>query len=55
MSKDKTSNIRMNSAILLKKLNTITKKKDLLQEIKNCLDEMRRDPDQEVNGIINDY
>jgi len=55
LSKDKISNIRLNSAMLLKRLNMITKKKDLLQEIKPCIEEMRRDPDPDVVNIINEY
>ena len=55
LSKDKISNIRFNSAILLKRLNLLTKKKDLLQEIKPCLEEMRRDPDPDVVNIIVDH
>lgn len=55
LSKDKISNIRYNSAIILKKLNMMTKKKDLLNEIKVCLEEMRRDPDPDVISIILDH
>lgn len=55
LSRDKISNIRFNSALLLKKLVLITKKKDLLQEIKVCLEEMRRDPDPDVVNIIIDH
>ena len=55
LSKDKTSNIRTNSAMLLKRLNMISKKRDLIQEIKACLEEMRRDPDPDVVNIINEF
>ena len=54
LSKDKIANIRFNSAILLKRLTLLTKKKELIQEIKPCLEEMRRDPDQDVVNVILD-
>lgn len=54
LSKDKISNIRMNACLLLKKLNLIFKSRDTLHEIKACLDELRRDPDQDVTNILNE-
>lgn len=44
----------MNACLLLKKLSLIFKSRDTLHEIKACLDELRRDPDQDVLNILND-
>ena len=54
LSKDKISNIRMNACLLLKKLSLIFKSRDTLHEIKACMDELRRDPDQDVINIMNE-
>ncbi len=44
----------MNACFLLKKLNGITKARDTLHEIKSCLEDLRRDPDQDVLNVLND-
>ena len=54
LSKDKISNVRMNACFLLKKLSGICKARDTLHEIKSCLDDLRRDTDQDVLNILND-
>lgn len=54
LSRDKISNVRMNAAFLLKKMSTFSKTRDILHEIKSCLDDLRRDPDPDVVNVIND-
>lgn len=55
LSKDKISNIRMNSACLLKKMLKICKSKDVLKESHSCIEELKRDTDVDVVNIISDY
>lgn len=52
LAKDKTPNIRMNSAIILKKM-TKCKSKDVAREISNLLDDMKMDKDLEVIYALN--
>lgn len=54
LSKDKISNVRMNSCFLLKKLSGISRSRDTLHEIKSALEDLRRDPDSDVLNILND-
>lgn len=54
LSKDKISNIRMNAAYLLKRMSMFCKTRDLVHEMKACIDDLKRDPDQDVNNMIND-
>lgn len=50
LSKDKVSNVRMNSAILLKKISKINKSKEILK----CLDDLNNDNDDDVVYAIMD-
>jgi hypothetical protein len=53
LTKDKISNVRMNTAIILKKLVNITSNREVLSEINNCLEELKKDNDQDVINAIN--
>ena len=54
LSRDKISNVRANSAGLMKKISRVTKSKEILREINIHLDELKRDTDIEVLHAIND-
>jgi hypothetical protein len=54
LSRDKISNVRANSAGLIKKISRVTKSKEILREITIHLDELKRDTDFEVLHAIND-
>jgi hypothetical protein len=53
-SKDKISNVRMNVAILLKKMVKLVKSKDTLKEIQAHIEELKRDTDMDVVNAIHD-
>ena len=54
LSKDKIANIRMNCVIILKKMNKISKNRDILKDISQLLDELKRDRDIDVLYAISD-
>lgn len=54
LSRDKISNVRANSAGLMKKISRVTKSKEILKDISSHLDELKRDTDIEVSHAIND-
>lgn len=54
LSKDKISNVRMNTAIVLKKISKISKNKEVVKEIYSCLEELKRDTDPDVINALND-
>ena len=54
LSKDKIANIRMNCVIILKKMSKISKNRDILKDISQLLDELKRDRDIDVLYAISD-
>ena len=54
MSKDKSGNIRMNCAAILKKISKLSKSKEIVKEVTGVLEELKRDRDTEVIYAIND-
>ena len=54
LSRDKIANVRMNCVIILKKMNKISKNRDILKDISSTLDELKRDRDVEVIYAITD-
>lgn len=54
MSKDKSGNIRMNCAAILKKISKASKSKEIVKEVTGVLEELKRDRDTEVIYAIND-
>ena len=54
LSRDKIANVRMNCVIILKKMNKISKNRDILKDISATLDELKRDRDVEVLYAITD-
>jgi hypothetical protein len=54
LSKDSISNIRMNAAVVLKKLSTMTKTKEVISEVNSLLDELKKDTDIDVQNAAID-
>ena len=54
MSKDRSANIRMNCAAILKKMSKVSKSKEIVKEVNGVLEELKRDRDTEVIYAIND-
>ncbi len=54
LSRDKIHNVRVNAAILLKKMSRFTKSKEINKEICSYIEELKRDTDMEVVYAIND-
>jgi hypothetical protein len=54
LSRDKISNVRVNAASLLLKMNKVVKSKEISREIIIHIEELKRDSDQEVLFAIND-
>lgn len=54
LAKDKTSNVRMNSAVVLKKLAQTSKVKEVLTEANGLLEELKKDTDHDVVNAVND-
>jgi len=52
--KDKVSNVRMNTAIVIQKMTKVLKYKEILKEIKITLEELKKDKDVDVVNIISD-
>jgi hypothetical protein len=53
-AKDKISNVRLNTALVLKKIIKIIKSKDVVKEIQTALDELKKDQDVDVTNAIID-
>ncbi len=53
-SKDKISNIRMNSASVIKKMMRNSKSRDVLRDIQASIEELKRDTDIDVVNALND-
>jgi serine/threonine-protein phosphatase 2A regulatory subunit A len=54
LGKDKISNVRMNAAIILKKMLKHIKSRDVIKEVQVVVDEMERDIDVDVVNALND-
>ena len=54
LSKDKSANIRVNCAIILKKIMKTSKSKEIVKDATNYLEELKRDRDREVIYAISD-
>ena len=54
LSKDRSGNIRMNCAAILKKISKVSKSKEVVKEVNGVLEELKRDRDTEVIYAIND-
>ena len=54
LGKDKVSNVRMNAAIALKKMLKNIKSKEVIKEVQNAIEEMKRDQDADVVNALND-
>lgn len=48
LSKDKVSNLRMLSAVVLRKMAKILKKKESISECKAALEDLKKDKDSDV-------
>jgi serine/threonine-protein phosphatase 2A regulatory subunit A len=53
-SKDKISNVRMNAAVVLKKLLKIVRSREVLREVQSCCEELKRDIDVDVQNALID-
>jgi hypothetical protein len=54
LSKDKISNVRLNTAMVLQKVMKVIKSKDILKEIQTVLEELKKDQDVDVVNVIID-
>ena len=54
LAKDKVANVRVNAAIILRKMNKKCKNKDILKQINILMEELKKDKDVEVVNVIVD-
>ena len=54
LAKDKVANVRVNAAILLKRINKKSKNKEILKQINSLMEELKKDKDVEVVNVIVD-
>lgn len=54
LAKDKVANVRVNAAIILRKMSKKTKNKDILKQINSLMEELKKDKDVEVVNVIVD-
>ena len=54
LAKDKVANVRVNAAIILRKMSKKTKNKEILKQINSLMEELKKDKDVEVVNVIVD-